>query len=171
MLSSGVSGVATVGDFVSFNVPSPEVLISDPTPVAMAGKYRNLFRCDRTGGSGVSPFTTSSAKCLPQGKAKRVLGVPPFHMPLHAYAKSFGLRISDSLNNPIERYTFDENMVMTREWGVRALPTSFIVDMQGRIVYFAEGERDFAKPEVVDWLRRLIPSRRTEARSAGHDGD
>ena len=79
------------------------------------------------------------------------------------------------LNGLIPDFSFpvllDENMVMTREWGVRALPTSFIVDMQGRIVYFAEGERDFAKPEVVDWLRRLIPSRRTEARSAGHDGD
>ena len=46
------------------------------------------------------------------------------------------------LNGLIPDFSFpvllDENMVMTREWGVRALPTSFIVDMQGRIVYFAD---------------------------------
>ena len=83
-------------------------------------------------------------------------------------AKRFMDRLITDFSFPV---LFDENMLMTREWGVRALPTSFIVDAQGRIVYFAEGERDFANPKVLDRLRRLMPPRRSEAQAAGHDGD
>ena len=83
-------------------------------------------------------------------------------------AKRFMDRLITDFSFPV---LLDENMLMTREWGVRALPTSFIVDAQGRIVYFAEGERDFANPKVLDRLRRLMPPRRSEAQAAGHDGD
>jgi thiol-disulfide isomerase/thioredoxin len=65
----------------------------------------------------------------------------------------------------------DENMLTTRQWRVRALPTSFIVDPQGRIAFFAEGGRNFASPEVVDRLRTLMPTNQAEAPAAGRDDD
>ena len=49
----------------------------------------------------------------------------------------------------------DENMVAAKNWKVRALPTTYIIDPQGRARYIALGERDFGAPDVVSLLRSL----------------
>jgi peroxiredoxin len=42
-----------------------------------------------------------------------------------------------------------------QEWPVRGLPTTFIVDPQGRIAYRAIGTRDWEDPALLDTLRKL----------------
>lgn len=41
-------------------------------------------------------------------------------------------------------------------WGVKGLPSSFVVDKQGRIAYRAMGGREFDHPDIVKTLRALI---------------
>jgi len=41
-------------------------------------------------------------------------------------------------------------------WSVKGLPSSFIVDKQGRIAYRAIGGREFDHPEIEATIRRLI---------------
>lgn len=61
-------------------------------------------------------------------------------------------RIDAELEYPI---LLDENMVAAKNWKVRALPTTYIIDSQGRARYIALGERDFDAPDVVSILRSL----------------
>jgi peroxiredoxin len=42
-----------------------------------------------------------------------------------------------------------------QEWPVRGLPTTFIIDPQGRIAYRAIGTRDWEEPALLDTLRKL----------------
>ncbi len=65
---------------------------------------------------------------------------------------SFLNRIDAELEYPI---LLDENMVAAKNWKVRALPTTYIIDPQGRARYIALGERDFGAPDVVSILRSL----------------
>ena len=69
--------------------------------------------------------------------------------------KNFLDRLDAGLDYPI---LLDENMVATKLWKVRALPTTYIIDTQGRARYIATGERDFGAPEVVSMIRALIRS-------------
>ena len=55
----------------------------------------------------------------------------------------------------------DENMVVTKQWQVRALPTSYIVDRSGRARYIATGARNFDAPEVFRAIRALIAEHST----------
>ena len=50
----------------------------------------------------------------------------------------------------------DPNMQVANAWGVRGVPTTYVVDQRGRLVEFAEGEVDFTDAEVIATLRRLI---------------
>ena len=50
----------------------------------------------------------------------------------------------------------DPNMQVANAWGVRGVPTTYVVDQRGRLVVFAEGEVDFTDAEVIATLRRLI---------------
>ncbi len=50
----------------------------------------------------------------------------------------------------------DQKMEVVRQWQVRGVPTSYIVDQAGRLVYFAEGGLDFASEEVLDIISELI---------------
>jgi thiol-disulfide isomerase/thioredoxin len=43
-----------------------------------------------------------------------------------------------------------------KAWGVKGLPSSFIVDKQGRIAYRAIGGREFDHPEIEKIIRALI---------------
>ena len=61
-------------------------------------------------------------------------------------------RIDAELEYPI---LLDENMVAAKNWKVRALPTTYIIDPQGQARYIALGERDFGAPDVVSILRSL----------------
>ena len=50
----------------------------------------------------------------------------------------------------------DGNMIAAKAWKVRAVPTTYIVDHAGRLVYIATGEMDFAHEDVVSQIRALI---------------
>ena len=50
----------------------------------------------------------------------------------------------------------DDNLVAVKDWKVRALPTTYIVDHTGRVVYSATGGHDFSDSAVIDKIRELI---------------
>jgi thiol-disulfide isomerase/thioredoxin len=51
---------------------------------------------------------------------------------------------------------FDPESRVSAEYGVRGLPTSFLVDPQGRIAYRAVGGREFDHPEVIRLIEGLL---------------
>jgi len=63
----------------------------------------------------------------------------------------------------------DRDGRVTRAWGARALPVTFVVGPEGRIRYRALGERDWADAEIRSRLRALMPGARPleTARLAG----
>ncbi|HCK77144.1 MAG TPA: TlpA family protein disulfide reductase, partial [Gammaproteobacteria bacterium] len=69
--------------------------------------------------------------------------------------KKFLNRLDAGLHYPI---LLDENMVVTKKWKVRALPTTYVIDAQGQARYIATGERDFDAPELVSMIRALFRS-------------
>lgn len=66
---------------------------------------------------------------------------------------AFLQRFDPPLDFPV---LLDENMIVTKQWKVRALPTSYIVDRAGRTRYIATGARNFGAPEVFSAIRALI---------------
>ena len=50
----------------------------------------------------------------------------------------------------------DEKSIASKAWKVKGLPTSFIVDKQGRVAYRAVGGREFDHPEIEKIIRALI---------------
>lgn len=51
---------------------------------------------------------------------------------------------------------FDPESTVSAEYGVKGLPTSFLIDRQGRVVYRALGGRAFDHPEVERTIRMLL---------------
>ncbi|MEW6331627.1 MAG: TlpA disulfide reductase family protein [Pseudomonadota bacterium] len=51
----------------------------------------------------------------------------------------------------------DRDAQVIKTWPVIALPTSFVVDPQGRIVYRAVGGREWDDPELLKKIRELMP--------------
>jgi len=49
----------------------------------------------------------------------------------------------------------DQESVVIGNWPVRGLPTTFIIDPQGKIVYRAIGGRDWSAPGVLQKIRAL----------------
>ena len=49
----------------------------------------------------------------------------------------------------------DLDSKVTNQWPVRGLPTTFVVDPQGRIVYRAIGGREWDSPELLKLVRGL----------------
>jgi len=49
----------------------------------------------------------------------------------------------------------DENGVVVEDWGVLGLPTTFVVDPKGQIVYRAVGGRAWDDPVLLDKVRAL----------------
>ena len=50
----------------------------------------------------------------------------------------------------------DRKSAVAKDFGVPGLPTSFLIDKQGRIAYRAVGGRDFDHPEVIALVEKLI---------------
>lgn len=50
----------------------------------------------------------------------------------------------------------DTDLTVSQAFAVRGLPTSFILDKQGRIVYRAVGGREFDHPEMVAAIEALL---------------
>lgn len=53
---------------------------------------------------------------------------------------------------------FDREGELSQAYQVKGLPTTFLLDRQGRIVYRAVGGRDFNHPEVERIIRDLLAS-------------
>ena len=51
----------------------------------------------------------------------------------------------------------DESGEELENWSIRGLPTTFILDSQGRIVYRAVGGRQWDNKKILDKIRALIP--------------
>ncbi len=59
-------------------------------------------------------------------------------------------------NYPVEfPLLMDLNSKVTGEWPVRGLPTTFVVDAQGRLVYRAIGGREWDDRELLEPVRAL----------------
>lgn len=52
---------------------------------------------------------------------------------------------------------FDSDSEVAQSFGVKGLPTTLLVDRDGKIVYRAVGGRDFNHPEVKKIIRALLP--------------
>lgn len=49
----------------------------------------------------------------------------------------------------------DTDMSVSQQWPMKGLPTTFVVDPEGRIVYRAQGEREWDDPALLDLVRAL----------------
>jgi thiol-disulfide isomerase/thioredoxin len=49
----------------------------------------------------------------------------------------------------------DKDMSLA-SWGVQGLPTTFLINPEGKLVYKAIGEREWDSPEMVDFLKDLV---------------
>ena len=59
-------------------------------------------------------------------------------------------------NYPVEfPLLLDRESAVIRDWPVRGLPTTFVIDPQGKIVYRAIGGRDWSAPGVLQKIRAL----------------
>jgi hypothetical protein len=54
------------------------------------------------------------------------------------------------------RILIDPKMRVVHEWQIRGVPTTYVVDRQGRLAEFAEGGMDFTNDFVVGRIRRLM---------------
>ena len=62
-------------------------------------------------------------------------------------------------NYPVEfPLLLDRDSKVTGEWPVRGLPTTFVVDPRGRLVYRAIGGREWDDPELLALVRALSES-------------
>ena len=57
---------------------------------------------------------------------------------------------------PTFEILFDETSQVSRDYAVRGLPTSYLIDKQGNIRYRAVGGREFNHPEVIKIISKLI---------------
>lgn len=49
----------------------------------------------------------------------------------------------------------DERSQVVQAWPVKGLPTTFVVDPEGRFAYVATGEREWDDPALLDQVRAL----------------
>ncbi len=68
----------------------------------------------------------------------------------------FGFTFSTGveLNFPI---LLDKKGKVIKEWAVRGLPTTFIIDTKGRIAYRAIGGREWDDPKLLKEIQKLLP--------------
>lgn len=61
-----------------------------------------------------------------------------------------------ALNLPV---ALDATGDITRAWGVRAFPTTVLIDRQGQARQVVQGEVDWASPVAIGWVERLLALR------------
>ena len=49
----------------------------------------------------------------------------------------------------------DENMEQGQLWSLKGLPTTFVVDSTGQIVYTVLGDREWDEPAIIEQIRNL----------------
>lgn len=64
----------------------------------------------------------------------------------------------------------DKDMSLAN-WGVQGLPTTFLVNPEGRLVYKAVGEREWDSPEMVQFLQDQVTKYERMAESGGQEED
>jgi thiol-disulfide isomerase/thioredoxin len=84
------------------------------------------------------------------GESFAVLAVNQWEDPDHVFAYTGELNVFPTF--PI---LFDPDSAISEKYRVKGLPTSFLIDKQGRLVYRAVGGRDFDHPEVEKLIRVL----------------
>jgi thiol-disulfide isomerase/thioredoxin len=67
--------------------------------------------------------------------------------------------LDDSPTFPI---VFDKDSAVLRAWPVKGLPTTFLIDKNGHIIYRAVGGRDFDSPESIRLIDELLASKNTQ---------
>ena len=50
----------------------------------------------------------------------------------------------------------DLNGESPQRWKVKGLPTTYIVDTDGMVIYRAVGGREFDHPQLIDQIRALV---------------
>ena len=85
------------------------------------------------------------------GDSFAVLAVNQWEDPDHVFAYTGELNVFPTF--PI---LFDPESAISEDYGVKGLPTSFLIDKKGRLVYRAVGGRDFDHPEVGRLIRKLL---------------
>ena len=80
-----------------------------------------------------------------------VLAVNEFEDPDHVFAYTGQLNVFPTF--PI---LFDRDSTVSQSYKVKGLPTTVLIDKQGRIVYRAVGGRDFDHPEVRRIVNELL---------------
>jgi thiol-disulfide isomerase/thioredoxin len=80
-----------------------------------------------------------------------VLAVNQWEDPDHVFAYTGELNVFPTF--PI---LFDPESKISAEYGVKGLPTSFLIDTKGRLAYRAVGGRDFDHPKVERLIRGLL---------------
>ena len=81
----------------------------------------------------------------------RVLAVNQWEDPDHVFSYMGELDVFPEF--PI---LFDPQSAVSADYGVRGLPTSFLIDPDGRIAYRAIGGREFDHPDVVTLIGSLL---------------
>ena len=85
------------------------------------------------------------------GDSFAVLAVNQWEDPDHVFAYTGELNVFPTF--PI---LFDPESKISADYGVKGLPTSFLIDKKGRLAYRAVGGRAFDHPEVERLIRRLL---------------
>jgi peroxiredoxin len=58
--------------------------------------------------------------------------------------------------DPTFEILFDTTSSVSRDYAVRGLPTTYLIDKEGRVRYRAVGGREFDHPEVIKIIEQLI---------------
>lgn len=58
--------------------------------------------------------------------------------------------------DPTFEILFDTTSSVSRDYAVRGLPTTYLIDKEGRIRYRAVGGREFDHPEVIKTIEQLM---------------
>lgn len=80
-----------------------------------------------------------------------VLAINQWEDPDHVFAYVGQLNVDPSF--PV---LFDPESKVAKAYGVKGLPTTFLIDKEGKIRYRAVGGREFDHPEVESIIRRLL---------------
>lgn len=58
--------------------------------------------------------------------------------------------------DPTFKILFDTTSSVSRDYAVRGLPTTYLIDKEGRVRYRAVGGREFDHPEVIKIIEQLM---------------
>jgi len=62
--------------------------------------------------------------------------------------------------SPTFTVVFDKDSLVMRQWPIKGLPTTFLLDRKGRIIYRAIGGREFDSPESLAVINQLLAEKK-----------